>query len=109
MASITLACSSCGKLNRIDVAKAAQRLSARHSPDVRVLNYSGSGIETTFTQGEDACLAALVPGLPETDERQLIVAGALPDVVEDQMRGLLEAMGISPVVVMPTAQADRLS
>lgn len=25
MASITLACSSCGKLNRIDVAKAAQR------------------------------------------------------------------------------------
>ena len=28
---------------------------------VRVLNYSGSGIETTFTQGEDACLAALVP------------------------------------------------
>jgi hypothetical protein len=27
-------------------------------PDVRVLNYSGSGIETTFTQGEDACLAS---------------------------------------------------
>jgi light-independent protochlorophyllide reductase subunit N len=30
---------------------------------VRVLNYSGSGIETTFTQGEDACLASLVPTL----------------------------------------------
>ena len=36
----------------------------RFSPGVRVLNYSGSGIETTFTQGEDACLAALVPTLP---------------------------------------------
>jgi light-independent protochlorophyllide reductase subunit N len=32
---------------------------------VRVLNYSGSGIETTFTQGEDACLAAMVPVLPK--------------------------------------------
>ena len=29
-----------------------------------MLNYSGSGIETTFTQGEDACLASLVPELP---------------------------------------------
>ena len=30
---------------------------------VRVLAYSGSGIETTFTQGEDSCLASLVPTL----------------------------------------------
>lgn len=91
---------------KLDLEKAAERLSAAHAPRVNVVNFSGSGIETTFTEGEDACLAALVPGLPETDERQLIVAGALPDVVEDQMRGLLEAMGISPVVVMPTAKAD---
>jgi light-independent protochlorophyllide reductase subunit N len=40
-------------------------LSQRFSPRVRVLNYSGSGIETTFTQGEDACLASLVPSLPQ--------------------------------------------
>jgi light-independent protochlorophyllide reductase subunit N len=38
-------------------------------PRVRVLNYSGSGIETTFTQGEDTCLAALVPVMPADDKR----------------------------------------
>ena len=36
---------------------------------MRVLNYSGSGIETTFTQGEDACLASLVPDLPDKVEQ----------------------------------------
>ena len=46
------------------VARRRAPVAARFSPDVRVLNYSGSGIETTFTQGEDACLAALVPELP---------------------------------------------
>ncbi len=49
---------------KLDLSRAAQRLNQIHHPAVRVLNYSGSGIETTFTQGEDACLAALVPGLP---------------------------------------------
>jgi light-independent protochlorophyllide reductase subunit N len=34
---------------------------------VRVLNYSGSGIETTFTEGEDACLASLVPSCPKPE------------------------------------------
>ena len=47
---------------KLDLSRAAARLSAQHQPSVRVLNYSGSGIETTFTQGEDACLASLVPG-----------------------------------------------
>ena len=47
---------------KLDLAKAAERLSTAHAPRVRVLSYSGSGIETTFTQGEDACLAAMVPG-----------------------------------------------
>ena len=36
---------------KLDLSRAAQRLSARFSPQVRILNYSGSGIETTFTQG----------------------------------------------------------
>ena len=49
---------------KLDLKRAAARLSEIHSPKVRVLNYSGSGIETTFTQGEDACLAALVPFSP---------------------------------------------
>lgn len=50
---------------KLDLSRAALRLSKSLAPRVRVLNYSGSGIETTFTQGEDACLAALVPELPE--------------------------------------------
>ena len=41
---------------KLDLSRASQRLNAKHS-GVRVLNYSGSGIETTFTEGEDACLA----------------------------------------------------
>src|SRR6185369_8368292 len=70
---------------KLDLSRAAQRLAQRFSPDVRVLNYSGSGIETTFTQGEDACLAALVPDLPAdvSDAPRLMIVGALPDVVEE--------------------------
>ena len=49
---------------KLDLSRAAERLSRTHSPAVRVLSYSGSGIETTFTEGEDACLAALVPDCP---------------------------------------------
>ncbi len=92
---------------KLDLARAAERLSQIHAPHVRVLNYSGSGIETTFTQGEDACLAAMVPVLPETAERQLLVAGALPDVVEDQMLSLLAALGITGVRSLPARRIDR--
>src|SRR5664279_5215891 len=72
---------------KLDLSRAAQRLSKSFSPKVRVLNYSGSGIETTFTQGEDACLASLVPEAPCEAEAALpglLVVGALADVVEDQ-------------------------
>ena len=82
---------------KLDLAKAAERLTQKFAPSVRVINFSGSGIETTFTQGEDACLAAMVPVLEQTDQRELLVVGALPDVVEDQMRGLLSALGIQNV------------
>ncbi|SMY07056.1 ferredoxin:protochlorophyllide reductase (ATP-dependent) subunit N [Flavimaricola marinus] len=91
---------------KIDLHKAAERLSAKHAPHVRILNYSGSGIETTFTEGEDAALACMVPVLPETDARQLLVVGALPDVVEDQMLGLLKAMGIETVTCLPAQRID---
>src|SRR6056297_1096548 len=90
---------------KLDLARAAERLSARHGPSVRVLNYSGSGIETTFTEGEDACLAAMVPELPETEATELVMVGALPDVVEDQALSLLSEMGIGPVRVLPTRHA----
>lgn len=91
---------------KLDLARAAERLSQVHAPHVRVLNYSGSGIETTFTQGEDACLAAMVPVLPDTDARQLMVVGALPDVVEDQMLGLLGDLGIDVVRSLPARRLD---
>ncbi len=91
---------------KLDLEKAAERLTQQYAPHVRVINFSGSGIETTFTQGEDACLAAMVPTLPDTQDRQLLVAGALPDVVQDQMLGLLSDLGVGPVTVLPAARAD---
>ena len=42
------------------ITRAAERLGKQFIQQCRILSYSGSGIETTFTQGEDACLAALV-------------------------------------------------
>ncbi len=91
---------------KLDLARAAERLTQIHAPHVRVLNYSGSGIETTFTEGEDACLAAMVPALPETEARELMLVGALPDVVEDQALSLLADLGIAPVTVLPARRAD---
>ena len=96
---------------KLDLSRAAQRLSGRFLPDVRVLNYSGSGIETTFTQGEDACLASMVPSLPPAKAEAapaLMVVGALADVVEDQFTRLFQAMGLGPVAFFPPRQADRL-
>ena len=93
---------------KLDLARAAERLSGVHAPHVRVYNYSGSGIETTFTQGEDACLAAMVPTLPASTARELLIVGAMPDVVEDQCLGLLTAMGIGPVRMLPARRAGDL-
>jgi len=93
---------------KLDLSRAAQRLSRQFMPSVRVLNYSGSGIETTFTQGEDACLASLVPILPAAPtnaEPALLVVGALAEVVEDQMRRLFAAMGLGPVAFLPPRSA----
>jgi light-independent protochlorophyllide reductase subunit N len=98
---------------KLDLSRAAQRLSQRFTPAVRILNYSGSGIETTFTQGEDACLASLVPCLPEStdgmdQQPQLLVVGALPDVVEDQFARLFAAMGLKNVHFMPPRRSTEL-
>ena len=93
---------------KLDLSRAAARLSRSYAPGVRILNYSGSGIETTFTQGEDACLAAMVPELPEADPTPaLLVAGTLPDVVEDQFTRIFSDLGI-PVRFFPGRQADDL-
>jgi light-independent protochlorophyllide reductase subunit N len=86
---------------KLDLARAAERLSTQFLPRVRVLNYSGSGIETTFTQGEDACLASLVPVLQPSPASQLVVVGALPDIVEDQLGRLLREIGIPQLSFLP--------
>ncbi|UXH78564.1 ferredoxin:protochlorophyllide reductase (ATP-dependent) subunit N [Roseateles amylovorans] len=99
---------------KLDLSRAASRLNQRFSPQVRVLNYSGSGIETTFTQGEDACLAALAPTLPSlptvsvSSQPELMVVGALADVVEDQFQRLFQAMGLSRVSFFPSRSATNL-
>jgi light-independent protochlorophyllide reductase subunit N len=96
---------------KLDLSRAAARLSRTHAPRVRILNYSGSGIETTFTQGEDACLASLVPELPQSApdaERSLLVVGALADVVEDQFARLFNGLGIGPVRFFPPRCATDL-
>jgi light-independent protochlorophyllide reductase subunit N len=96
---------------KLDLSRAALRLSKSLAPDVRVLNYSGSGIETTFTQGEDACLAALVPDLPQRDAaaaaEELLVVGALADVVEDQFARLFAELGI-PARFLPARRAGEM-
>ncbi len=96
---------------KLDLAKAAQRLGAQYMPRVRILNYSGSGIETTFTQGEDACLAALVPvmpALPSDAPKELLIVGSLPDIVEDQFLRLFAEMGIDKVGCLPSRNAREL-
>jgi light-independent protochlorophyllide reductase subunit N len=73
-----------------------------------VLNYSGSGIETTFTQGEDNALRALVPLMPAGERRQLLVVGCVADIVEDQLGRCFEALGIGPVRFLPARRAADL-
>lgn len=96
---------------KLDLTRAAGRLSRIHTPNVRILAYSGSGIETTFTQGEDACLAACVPEMPaETSEskRSLLIVGALADVVEDQLRRIFTDLGIANVNFLPPRKSGDL-
>lgn len=96
---------------KLDLSRAAQRLSGKHSPNVRILNYSGSGIETTFTEGEDACLASLVPELPAEPANAapaLMIVGALPDVVEDQFLRIFAQLGIGPVHCLPARKSADL-
>ena len=97
---------------KLDLSRAAYRLNTQYGQGggVKVLNYSGSGIETTFTQGEDACLAALVPTLKTTDstQKKLLVVGTLADVVEDQFRSLFGKMGLTDVDFFPPRRSTQL-
>jgi len=96
---------------KLDLSRAAERLSKEFLPNVRILNYSGSGIETTFTQGEDACLASLVPQLPASQSNaapSLMVVGTLPDVVEDQFARRFKEMGIENLSFFPPRNSQTL-
>jgi light-independent protochlorophyllide reductase subunit N len=105
---------------KLDLSRAASRLSREYLNDVRILNYSGSGIETTFTQGEDACLASLVPELPQLPAaasnvtagagaaKSLMIVGCLPDVVEDQFARMLQQIGIPDVQFFPPRSSRAL-
>jgi light-independent protochlorophyllide reductase subunit N len=93
---------------KLDLGRAAERLNASFAPDVRVVNYSGSGIETTFTQGEDNFLAALVPDLAEAGPGpRLLIAGTMADIVEDQFARIFSALGI-PVDFLPSRLSTTL-
>jgi len=97
---------------KLDLAKAAERLNVQHRGRVTVLNYSGSGIETTFTQGEDGALQALIPLMPaaptQQAAQQLLIAGTLADAVEDRLIGLFAKLGITNVKALPPRRSVEL-
>ena len=103
--------SSCpSEVIKLDLENAAQRLGERYRGRIRFFDYSGSGIETTFTQGEDSCLSRIGRQLPAAAGAQasLLVVGTLPDIVEDQFRRLFDALGIGPVDFMPPRSLSDL-
>ena len=100
---------------KLDLSRAAERLSKTYTPRVRILNYSGSGIETTFTQGEDACLAALAKEIPQVSAEHaaqqdvdLLVVGCLADVVEDQFSRMFTELGLSSYAFFPPRRSGDL-
>ena len=110
IATLFLVGSCPSEVIKLDLARAAERLNAQFMPQVRILNYSGSGIETTFTQGEDACLRSMVPHLPESTSAapELLVVGTVADVVEDQFARMFAKLGIGPVHFFPPRRARAL-
>jgi light-independent protochlorophyllide reductase subunit N len=93
---------------KLDLSRAAARMNKRFMPQLHVLNYSGSGIETTFTEGEDACLAALVPTLSSDAPVSLLIVGALADVVEDQFSRLFAELGVQNIGFLPARHANDM-
>ena len=101
---------------KLDLARAAQRLNKEFNPHVKVLNYSGSGIETTFTQGEDACLSSIIESLPPAhlnevaneNKKKLLIVGTLADVIEDQMQRIFKDMGLTGVEFFPGRNSQKM-
>ena len=108
--SIFLVGSCPSEVIKLDLDNAAGRLGREYEGQVRFVSFSGSGIETTFTQGEDNCLASLASDLPEdtTSDERLLVVGTVPDIVEDQFRRLFSQLGIEHVDFFPGSQSTDL-
>ena len=96
---------------KLDLATAAAKLQAKHDNRVRISAFSGSGIETTFTQGEDQCLQSTVKDLPVLAEgaRNLVVVGTVSDIVEDQFRRIFSELGVEDVHFYPGRRAQELA
>ncbi len=93
---------------KLDLARVAERLNLALKGEVRVLNYSGSGIETTFTQGEDGALKALVPLMPQSQDTQLLLVGTLANAVEDRFFTLFKRLGIQRINSLPPRESINL-
>ncbi len=93
---------------KLDLATVAEKLNSRFLGQVRFVNYSGSGIETTFTQGEDGALKALVPLMESTDDEKLLLVGTLANNVEDRFKKIFNSIGITNVESFPPRQSTEL-
>ena len=95
---------------KLDLETAAAKLQVKHENRVRISAFSGSGIETTFTQGEDQCLKSTIAELPalESSKENLIVLGTVSDIVEDQFRRLFDELDIKDVHFYPGRTAGDL-
>jgi len=93
---------------KLDLATVAEKLNSRFLGQVRFVNYSGSGIETTFTQGEDGALKALVPLMKSTDDEKLLLVGTLANNVEDRFKKIFNNIGITNVESFPPRQSTEL-
>ncbi len=93
---------------KLDLATVAEKLNNRFLGQVRVVNYSGSGIETTFTQGEDGALKALIPLMESTDDEKLLLVGTLANNVEDRFKKIFNNIGIANVESFPPRQSTEL-
>ncbi len=93
---------------KIDLNRAAERLNSEFKGQVTVINYSGSGIETTFTQGEDGALKALVPLMPSSQEKQLLLVGTLANAVEDRLITIFKRLGINNINSFPPRKSTDL-
>ena len=93
---------------KIDLSRVAENLNIELKGQVTVLNYSGSGIETTFTQGEDGALKALIPLMPKNDQKKLLLVGTLANPVEDRLTTIFHRLGIDNVESFPPRQSTEL-